>query len=572
MLGASDLLQDVATGSSVRATATLQLGTTVSTKGQGDTTLYSIAKSPINLKNLCLELEGYDKEKAAAIRNGFTFGFPLHYSGPHMPSDAKNLKSALEQPGVVRQKIQAEIEKGRVAGPFINHPIKTLRVSPIGLVPKKEPNQFRLIHHLSYPPGNSLNDFIDPKLCSVQYTRFDEAIHMIQDLGKGCLLGRSDVKSAFRLLPVLPMAFDQLGFMFDGQYYFDKAMPFGCSISCQTWELFATFIEFAVVRQSPVGKLLHYLDDYLFGGKRGTNHCAHIMSVFHEKLDTLGVPVASEKIEGPTTKLCFLGFELDSEEMVIRIPMQKIEEIRAKIKDIMKKKKCTLKQMQSLIGSLNFACRAIIPGRPFCRRLINAICGLTQPHHRLRITLGMQEDLKLWQTFFDEYNGISVFHERFWVSSDELELFTDSAGNPNLGFGTYFAGKWAYAPWPKSWVELGITEDITVLEMFPILVSLHIWGAQLRNKKIVFHCDNLASVHIVNSMTSKNDRVMTIVRDITLFCLKLNIAIKAQHVNGCCNQIADALSRFNFQRFFQLAPEADKAPTPVPSHLLNIFN
>ena len=211
-----------------------------------------------------------------------------------------------------------------------------------------------------------------------------------------------------------------------------------------------------------------------FGGKIGTNHCAHIMSVFHEKMDTLGVPVASEKIEGPTTKLCFLGFELDSEEMVICIPMQKIEEIRAKIKDIMKKKKCTLKQMQSLIGSLNFACRAIIPGQPFCRRLINAIFGLTQPHHHLRVTLGMQEDLKLWQTFFDEYNGISVFHERFWVSSDELELFTDSAGNLNLGFGTYFAGKWAYAPWPKSWVELGITEDITVLEMFPILFSLHI--------------------------------------------------------------------------------------------------
>ena len=45
------------------------------------------------------------------------------------------------------------------------------------------------------------------------------------------------------------------------------------------------------------------------------------MSVFHGKLDTLGVPVASEKIEGPATKLCFLGFELDSEEMVIRIPM-----------------------------------------------------------------------------------------------------------------------------------------------------------------------------------------------------------------------------------------------------------
>ena len=40
-----------------------------------------------------------------------------------------------------------------------------------------------------------------------------------------------------------------------------------------------------------------------------------------------GVPIAYEKTEGPTTKICFLGLEIDSEEMVVRIPMPKIEEI-----------------------------------------------------------------------------------------------------------------------------------------------------------------------------------------------------------------------------------------------------
>ena len=551
-----DLSQDVATSSSF---GSAELESIVIQKGQNlNPSLFSLAKTPINVDNLSQEL-------------GFCFGFPLYYSGSRVATEAKNLKSALVQPDIVRQKIQVEVEAGRVAGPFDNRPIPNLRISPLGIVPKKEPGQFRLIHHLSYPSGNSLNDFIDPNLCSVQYTNFDEAVHMIQDLGRGCLLGKSDIKSAFRLLPVSVMDFDQLGFMFDGKFYFDKAMPFGCSIACKTFELYSTFLEFCVARQSTVGRLLHYLDDFLFGGKKGTNHCACIMSVFEEKMTLLCVPIASDKTEGPTTKLCFLGLELDSDEMVVRIPKSKIEEIRQKIRVILASKKCSRKQMQSLIGSLNFACRAIVPGRPFCRRLINATCGLTKPYHHLRINLDMKEDLKLWLQFFEDFNGVSIFHERFWVSNTDIQLFTDSAGGSNLGFGAYFAGKWAYAPWPQSWVEQSIIDDITVLEMFPLLVSLHIWGEDLRNKKIVFRCDNLASVHIMNSMTSKNDRIMTVLRAITLLCLRLNVVVKAQHVSGCFNQLADLLSRFQFQKFHELAPDADRTPTPVPNHLWNIF-
>lgn len=121
-------------------------------------------------------------------------------------------------------------------------------------------------------------------------------------------------------------------------------------------------------------------------------------------------------------------------------------------------------------------------------------------------------------------------------------------------------------------MEKGITEDITVLELFPLLVSLQIWGNDLRNKKILFRVDNLAVVHIVNSMTSKSDRVMTILRAFTLQCLHLNIAVKAQHLSGSLNQVADSLSRFQFQKFKELAADADPFPTPVPSHLWDIFS
>ena len=58
---------------------------------------------------------------------------------------------------------------------------------------------------------------------------------------------------------------------------------------------------------------------------------------------------------------------------------------------------------------LNFACRAFVPGRPFCRRLINAICGLTKPYHHLHITSGIHQDLCMWHYFFKNFNGIAVF-------------------------------------------------------------------------------------------------------------------------------------------------------------------
>ena len=170
------------------------------------------------------------------------------------------------------------------------------------------------------------------------------------------------------------------------------------------------------------GQLIHYLDDFL-GGDKSYQSCETIMQIFRGCMYELGVPLAEEKTEGPTEVLCFLGLELDSVDMVVRIPMDKIVELIGKIDMVLHKEKVTLKQMQSLIGSLNFCCRAIVPGRPFCRRLINATCGLTQPFHHLRITKPIRLDLQMWLHFFRNHNGVSAFHDRYWVTNEDVQLF-----------------------------------------------------------------------------------------------------------------------------------------------------
>ena len=73
----------------------------------------------------------------------------------------------------------------------------------------------------------------------------------------------------------------------------------------------------------------------------------------------------------------------------------------------------------------------------------------------------------MWLIFFRHQKGVIAFHDRFWISSAEAELYSDSAGS--IDFGIYFVGKWACATWPETWQESGLTRDITVLELFHIL-------------------------------------------------------------------------------------------------------
>ena len=227
--------------------------------------------------------------------DGFTYGFRLGYNGPRIGGGgSKNLKSVLQFPEKTKEKIDSEIELGRIAGPFANKPIENLKVSPIGIIPKTE-GRWRLITHLSYPEGNSVNDFIDPNQCSVAYTSLDEVFQKIAELGTGNNLAKMDIKSAFRLLIIHPGDFKLLGFQFLGSYYIDKCLPMGCAVSCDLFEKFSTFLNWALQQNTGIESVFHYLDDFLFIGKMGTDECITLMKGFEKLCDFIGVPLAPEK-------------------------------------------------------------------------------------------------------------------------------------------------------------------------------------------------------------------------------------------------------------------------------------
>ena len=166
-------------------------------------------------------LSGYETSLRLYLVNGFTFGFRVGFDGERCALHSPNLKSALDQPQIVRTKLRKECEAGRICGPFICPPFPNFVCSPLGIVPKKDPSEFRLIQHLSYPQGTSVNDNIPDAHSSVHYASISDAIAVLKSLGAGFFLVKTDIISAFRIIPIHPSDFSLLGMKWDNQFYFD---------------------------------------------------------------------------------------------------------------------------------------------------------------------------------------------------------------------------------------------------------------------------------------------------------------------------------------------------------------
>ena len=506
-------------------------------------------------------LEGYTHSTAEFLISGFTYGFPIHFQGERHSRKANNLLSALENPRAVDAKLAKELDAQRLAGPFQSPPLSPFWVSPLGVVPKKVPGEFRLIHHLSFPKGSSVNDGIPSEHTSVHYATIDGAIKLIRSAGPACFLAKTDIKNAFRIIPIHPNDYNLLGMQWRGLYYYDRCMPMGCSSSCLTFETFSTAVEWVARNKLKIDFILHLLDDFLLVAP-SAHLCQQQLDLFLSLCAYLGIPIAPEKTCGPATSLSFAGIELDTILLEARLPLDKLEKCVSLISEFCRRKKVTLKEIQSLVGLLNFACSVIRPGRAFLRRLIELTVGVRMLNHCIRLNKEVKEDLHLWLSFLSNFNGKSFFLEENWLNSSKLNLFTDASGA--LGFGAIFGSRWCYGKWPPSWQY----QNIAILELYPIVLSLYLWGVDMSNQCILFFTDNEALVHVINKQTCKDRVLMAFVRKLVSICLHHNILFKAKHIPGVCNQLADALSRLQVQTFRQLAPpHMDSSPTEIPQYL-----
>ena len=454
--------------------------------------------TPLVISNWLPLLANHPNKKLTSFfTTGISYSFRIGYSPWKSLKSAKgNLGCALDHPEVVDQYLTEELAQNRVAGPFHTAWAPYMHISRFGVIPKHhQSNKWRLIIDLSHPVDHSVNDGIPKSLCFLSYITIDSAISNILELGRGTLLAKIDIKHAFRLLPVHPADRYLLAMRWKNQIFVDTCLPFGLRSAPKLFNILADLLSW-VLEQQGVTPLLHYLDDFLLMGPPQSPKCQYNLLTVKQVCSLLGIPLALEKMEGPSDSLTFLGITLDTLHMEARLPDDKIQRIRTSVSSWLQKRKATKREILSLVGLLQHATKVVKPGRTFVARMYATAAKVKQLYFYTRLTKVFRSDLQWWHMFIMRWNGISFFHNSLITTPYDFQIQTDASGS--WGCGAYFNGRWLQFPWSAEWAPTSIMAK----EMVPILLSCAVWSRMLSKRNIEFKCDNRSAVEAIRKGSS----------------------------------------------------------------------
>ncbi len=493
----------------------------------------------------------------SVLKNGAVVG----YEGDRdMQLVTPNLGSTSSSPEFVDGYLQGEVEAGRVLGPFASPPWIHFRTSPIGLVPK-DGSSFRLINHLSFGKANSVNGSINKMECGLG--SFDEAVALIKQAGPKCKLLKVDVKAAFRLIPVRSEDIPLLGVTWNGQYYFDACLPFGLRSSPAIWERFSRMLRWLLENVAGCQFVTHYVDDFLVvipADQDAEAIKTRVLAIFCR----LGVPVSLSKLVGPTVNLEFLGHELNTVAMTCQVSPEKKVAALQLIQELSERDYIGRKELQSLLGKLYFLTRVIRQGRAFLGRALGLLKG-KQHRSVFRITAAMKADMAWWLTFLPKWAGTALAIDDEWVAASTLHLYTDAS---ELGAGGYFAGQWFSHAWTAD--ELSAAKrskraSLPYLELLAVGHAIATWGYLLHGQQVLLHSDNTAAVAGWNSLYSRDDKMLALIRAIVALTIEHQFVLRLRYVKSADNIFADPLSRLNIPLFQDRCPKAAQSPcTMIP--------
>ena len=175
-------------------------------------------------------------------------------------------------------------------------------------------------------------------------------------------------------------------------------------------------------------------------------------------------------------------------------------------------------------------------------------------------------DLRMWENFLNHPSGFyRPFMDVKIVKAKDISFYTDASKNPLLGAGGWCKTRWFSQQWEPGFIEK-FNPSIAYLELFAVMARVYLWLKDFKNMCILLHCDNQSVVFMINNSSSKCRNCMVLIRLLTIFCMKNNIRLYAQFVDTHSNEIANALSCLQMDRFkkltkkFIMKNKADKLP------------
>ncbi len=217
----------------------------------------------------------------------------------------------------------------------------------IGLVPKKNSTKFRTIFHLSYPKSGSTS--INHSISKEHFSRqFFPTLVSSQQFGSGCFLAKTDIESAFRLVPIHPDDYELLGMCWEGKYYYDKVPPFGLRSAPSIFNRLSDAHEWILLHKCNISFVCHILDDFPLIEPPAVTPllnrvCQQSLTKMVSTFGNNKIPIAPGKTQDPSLVLEFLGILLDTINIKASLPQDKIERLHAIFEQFQHRRSCTQK-------------------------------------------------------------------------------------------------------------------------------------------------------------------------------------------------------------------------------------
>ena len=337
-------------------------------------------KSSWNIQLLKGLLQNYHDYE---VIDWLTYGWPIS-----RPPNWKDLipsfrdhASALQHPESINKYIEKEKNRGVICGPFDQVPfVNRVGVSPLSTRAKKDSQDRRILMDLSWPIGESVNDGIAKDQfmgfkAKLTLPTVDAIARRIMELtSKSVWLFKINLTGYFRQLPLDPGDYSLLCFIWQNKVYFDVVSPQGLRSTPYFAQRMSNAIRY--IHNSLHYFLFKYIDDLI--GVEEHSKIWDSFTTLQRTLRDLGLKEAENKRVQPTQVINCVGTLVNAENMTLGVLPERTMELMKELLIWKNKVDCTVKEVQSMVGKLQFICAVVRPGRIFLGRMLEFLRAMSQ--------------------------------------------------------------------------------------------------------------------------------------------------------------------------------------------------
>ena len=518
------------------------------------------------------------------------FGFPIGLiedPAPTLTSTLRNHGSALQFYSWIDEFVSVGLQKADVVGPFQASPFESVHISPLMTAPKK-PDGRRAVFDATFGDG-SLNNGTPSNLylgqpISFAYPRIDDFRHLVLKCGPGCWIWKRDLSRYFLQIPLDPVDYSKVAFIWRGSLFFFSGLMFGLRHAGYQGQRVTTAVTWVhqrlglVTEEETLYNSINYSDD--IGGceasrERATASFDALSTLFTD----LGLVESISKAHPPSTCMPYLGVLFDTVKMEMRVPPEKLEEIRIELSSWSRKTTATKRTLQQLLGKLFWVSRCVRFSRPFMGRLLaqlRSMHGLAD-NKKAKLDKDCQLDIQWWSRYIRKFNGVECIYptDPLNLSLDQL---LDTAALVNcgdaqpLGGGAYYGSEYWSRPFPR-WLQ-DLKYPIHLKEFWVCIASAWLWGDSWSGHMVYIFCDNDAVVEVLDKQKPKDPAMLELLREyLYIICTKRFTPI-FRKIGTKSNLVADFISRRHdagaTQEFFKSAGHPSRKLIEVPDSFFSL--